>query len=67
MWLLLLAVAGAGAAFVAGGLWLAYDRRNGGRGAGDAVARAARIIGVEPCAPCRERQAAMNRVWPYYQ
>ncbi len=33
-------------------------------GLGDVVARATGALGVKPCAPCKERQAALNRLMP---
>jgi hypothetical protein len=30
-------------------------------GLGDAVARATSRVGIKPCAPCKRRQAALNR------
>lgn len=30
-------------------------------GSGDVVARATRRLGIKPCAPCKKRQAMMNR------
>ena len=35
------------------------------RGAGDVVARMTGAVGIKPCAPCKRRQAAMNRWWPF--
>jgi len=31
-------------------------------GLGDAIARATRAVGIQPCAPCKRRQAALNRL-----
>ena len=34
------------------------------RGVGDVVARATRAVGVKPCAPCKQRQQALNFLLP---
>lgn len=31
---------------------------------GDAIARATSALGVKPCAPCKQRQEALNRLIP---
>lgn len=31
------------------------------RGAGDVVAKITGALGIKPCAPCKKRQAALNR------
>ncbi|NBX31115.1 MAG: hypothetical protein EBR07_00065 [Planctomycetes bacterium] len=31
---------------------------------GDMVARATKAVGIKPCAPCAQRQAALNRATP---
>ena len=37
-------------------------------GAGDAIARATKALGIEPCTPCEKRRQQLNgllpRVWP---
>lgn len=35
------------------------------RGVGDLVARATGAVGIRPCAPCKERQAKLNRWFPF--
>lgn len=35
------------------------------RGLGDVVAKVTKAVGIKPCVPCRERQAAMNRAIPF--
>ena len=35
------------------------------RGFGDTVAKVTKFFGVEPCAGCKERQDALNKVIPY--
>ena len=32
---------------------------------GDVVARMTSAVGIKPCAPCKRRQAALNRWWPF--
>lgn len=34
-------------------------------GLGDAVALALTAVGVQPCAPCQQRQARLNRLVPF--
>ena len=34
------------------------------RGLGDVVASATKAVGVKPCAPCAQRQAALNKATP---
>lgn len=41
------------------------DLRPRARGVGDLVARATRAVGVQPCAPCKRRQATLNRWFPF--
>ena len=43
--------------------WLRQQSRM--RGAGDAVARVTEALGVKPCEPCKQRQAKLNRWWPF--
>lgn len=35
------------------------------RGVGDVVARATSAVGIKPCAPCKQRQATLNRWFPF--
>jgi len=42
----------------------AAARSPGGMGAGDAVAAVTSRLGIQKCAPCAKRQAAMNRLVP---
>jgi hypothetical protein len=35
------------------------------RGAGDVVARVTNAAGITPCAPCKRRQATLNRWFPF--
>lgn len=35
------------------------------RGVGDLVARGTRAVGIKPCAPCKQRQAKLNRWFPF--
>lgn len=35
------------------------------RGAGDLVARITTAVGVKPCEPCKRRQQALNRWFPF--
>jgi len=35
------------------------------RGAGDVVARMTSAVGIKPCAPCKQRQAKLNRWWSF--
>lgn len=44
---------------------LARLRRPALRGAGDVVARMTSAVGIKPCAPCKRRQAALNRWFPF--
>jgi len=44
---------------------LPQETRRKFRGAGDVVAAITHAIGIEPCIPCMERQAAWNEALPY--
>lgn len=44
--------------------WLAQQQGRM-RGVGDAVARITGALGVKPCEPCKERQAKLNRWFPF--
>lgn len=35
------------------------------RGLGDVVAKATKLAGIKPCTPCKKRQAALNRMFPW--
>lgn len=35
------------------------------RGLGDVVAKATSAVGIKPCAPCKRRQEALNRLVPF--
>ncbi len=35
------------------------------RGLGDVVARVTQAAGIPSCAPCDERQARLNKLWPF--
>jgi len=35
------------------------------RGLGDVVARVTGAVGIKPCAPCKGRQARLNRWFPF--
>lgn len=33
-------------------------------GAGDGVAAITKLVGIQPCAPCKKRQQLLNRLFP---
>ena len=35
------------------------------RGLGDTIAKATKKVGVKPCGGCKNRQAALNKMFPY--
>mgnify|MGYP001596241799 CR=1 FL=1 len=35
------------------------------KGLGDAVARVIEAVGIKPCDDCKQRQAALNRAFPF--
>jgi len=35
------------------------------RGLGDVVAAVTKAVGIKPCAPCKGRQATLNRLVPF--
>lgn len=35
------------------------------RGLGDTIAKVTAALGIRPCAPCKKRQEALNKVVPY--
>jgi hypothetical protein len=37
------------------------------QGLGDLVARGTQALGIPSCAPCEERQARLNQLWPFGQ
>lgn len=40
-------------------------RREKWTGLGDVIASATKAIGIKPCAGCRKRQAALNKLVPF--
>jgi len=43
--------------------WLAISGAS--RGLGDTIAKMTGAVGIKPCAGCKKRQAALNRIVPY--
>lgn len=35
------------------------------RGLGDTIAKVTRLVGIEPCHGCKERQIRLNELFPY--
>jgi hypothetical protein len=36
------------------------------RGLGDTIAKVTKAVGIEPCGGCKERQAKLNKAFPYH-
>jgi len=43
----------------------AWTKDQPSRGLGDVVAKATSAIGIKPCGGCKQRQAWLNKVWPF--
>lgn len=41
------------------------ERKARSRGLGDTIASLTKFFGIKPCGGCRERQAKLNKLFPY--